>query len=348
MKTIQMMGWGLPVCAVVSGALQGAEADPNRLSVNGKYSVNAKGSFTSSTPAANIGPLGGGAGTQRFYNDGFVGTDISGNAGGRTWNWSYNDPVQMPVAGTLNFHTTTSPTDGSTRNSGDGGLPGVEVRFGRVLGSFDLGGGMKVHWGLFGGLSYADLHLRDNGTQSGAITGTTDSYTVGPGTPLAPYPGPPNPVAGPGPLIPDAPASRTAFAGTATSAVRNELSGGLYAFTLGPFFELPLGDKWQIDLGVGAVAAAAHRQYSFAESTTITAPVGVPGVQRSGEVRSTDWLFGAGVRLGVGYNLSDMITLELGVDYQHLGSASQAVKGKTAKLDLDNVIGFTGGVRWRF
>lgn len=71
-------------------------------------------------------------------------------------------------------------------------------------------------------------------------------------------------------------------------------------------------------------------------------------MQRSGEVRSTDWLFGAGVRLGVGYNLSDMITLELGVDYQHLGSTSQAVKGKTAKLDLDNVIGFTGGVRWRF
>ena len=175
--------------------------------------------------------------------------------------------------------------------------------------------------------------------------------------------------------------------GTATSTVRNELSGGLYAFTLGPFFELPLGDKWQIDLGIGAVAA--HRQYSFAESTTITAPVGVPGVQRSGDVRSTDWLFGAGVRLGVGYNLracwktlgnrrvrarglqdlaekpvacrpgaltgrvfkhalSDMITLEFGVDYQHLGSASQTVNGKTAKLDLENVIGFAGGVRWRF
>ncbi len=347
MKTIQMMGWGLPVCALAAGVVQG-EDDLNRLSVNGKYSVNAKGSFTSSTPAANIGPLGGGAGTQRFYNDGFVGTDISGNAGGRTWNWSYNDNAQMPVAGTLNFHTSTSPTDGITRNSGDGGLPGLEVRLGRVLGSFDLGGGMKVNWGLFGGLSYAHLNLRDNGTQSGAISVTRDSYTVGPGTPLAPYPGPPNPVAGPGPLIPDAPASRTPFAGTATSTVRNELSGGLYSLTLGPFFELPLGDKWQIDLGVGAVAAAARRGYSFSESTTITTPVGVPGVQRSGEVRSTDWLFGAGVRLGVAYNLSDMITVELGVDYQHLGSASQTVNGKTARLDLENVIGFTGGVRWRF
>ena len=86
----------------------------------------------------------------------------------------------------------------------------------------------------------------------------------------------------------------------------------------------------------------------FAESTTITTPVGVPRVQRSGDVRSTDWLFGAGARLGVGYNQSDMVTLELGVDYQHWGSTSQGVKGKTAKLDLDNVIGFTGGVRWRF
>ena len=148
--------------------------------------------------------------------------------------------------------------------------------------------------------------------------------------------------------IPDARAARTAFAGTATSTVRNELSGGLDAFTLGPFFELPLGDKWQLALGVGAVAAAAHRQYPFAESPTITTPVGVPRVQRSGEVRSTDWLFGAEVRLGVAYNLSDMITVELGVDDQHLGSASQTVNGKTARLDLENVIGFTGGVRWRF
>ena len=137
------------------------------------------------------------------------------------------------------------------------------------------------------------------------------------------------------------------------------------------------------------MAVAARRQYSFAESTTITAPVGVPGVQRSGAVCSTDWLFGAGVRLGVGYNLracletlrnrrvrarglqalaekpvacrpgaltgrvfkhalSDMITLELGVDYQHLGSSSQGVNGKTARLDLEIVIGFTGGVRCRF
>ena len=95
-------------------------------------------------------------------------------------------------------------------------------------------------------------------------------------------------------------------------------------------------------------SAPVTRSFLFAESTTITTPVGVPGVQRSGDVRSTDWLFGAAVRLGVGYNLSDMVTLELGVDHQHLDSPSQAVKGKTEKLDLDNVIGFTGGVRWWF
>lgn len=347
MKTIQWMGWGLPMCAVVGGVLQGAEDDPNRLSVNGKYSVNVKASFTRKTVAANIGSPGALApGTQRSYDDGFVGTDISRNALGKTWNWSYNDNVQRTLTpGMLNFHTTTSPADGITRNSRDDGLPGFEVRYGRALGGFDLGGGRKLKWGLLGGISFGDLHLRDNGTQSGAITVTRDSYAVGAGIPLAPYPG--GGVAGPGPLIFDT-AARTAFPGTATSAVRNELNGGFYAFTLGPFFELPLGKRWQIDMGAGAVAAVARRQYSFAESTTITTPVGVPGVPRRGEVRSTDWLFGAGGRLGVSYNLSDMITLELGVDYQHLGATSQVVNGKTARLDLDHVIGFTGGVRWRF
>ena len=340
MKTSQLMGWGLPVCFLAGGTLHGAEADPNRLTVNGRYSVNVQASFTSSTPAPNIGLPG-----QRFYNDGFVGTDISGNAGGKTWNWGYNDAAQMPVAGTLNFHTSTSPTDGTTRNSGDGGLPGLEVRYGRVLGQFELGG-LKVNWGVLGGLSYADLHLRDNGTQSGAITGITDSYAVGAGTPLAPYPG--AGFAGPGPLIPVTPAGRTAFAGTATSAVRNEVDGGIYAFTLGPFFEIPLGNKWQVDLGVGGVAAAARRRYSFAENTTITAPVGVPAVTRAGEVDSTDWLFGVGVRLGVGYNFTEMLMLELGIDYQHLGTTSQGVNGKTARLNLENVVSFTGGLRWRF
>ena len=346
MKTIQVMGWGLPLCAVAGGALQGAEDDLNRVSINGSYSVNVKASFTRKTAAANIGLPGvGGPGTQRVYDDGFVGTDISGNAGGKTWNWSYKDNVQVPAPGTLNFHTTTSPADGVTRKSGDGGLPGLEVRYGRVLGAIDFGGRRKLKWGVQGGVSMADLHLKDNGTQTGAITGTTDSYAVG-AIPLAPYAG--VGVAGPGPLIPDVPGSRTAFAGTATSAVRNSMSGTFYTFTLGPFLELPLGERWQIDLGVGAVAAAARRGYSFAESTTITAPVGVPGVQRSGEVRSTDWLFGAGARLGVAYNLSDITTLELGVDYQHLGSTSQGVNGQTARLDLNHVIGFTGGVRWRF
>ena len=68
----------------------------------------------------------------------------------------------------------------------------------------------------------------------------------------------------------------------------------------------------------------------------------------SGDVRSTDWLFGAGVRLGVGYSPSDIITLEVGVDYQHLGSANQSVNGKPARRDWENVTGFSGGVRWRF
>ena len=347
MKTIQLMGWGLPLCVGAGGALQGAEDELNRIAINGSYSVNVKASFTRKTAAANIGLPGfGGPGTRRVYDDGFVGTDISGNAGGKTWNWSYQNAAQATlVPGTLNFHTTTSPADGVTRKSGDGGLPGVEVRYGRVLGAVDFGGRRKMKWGLLGGVSMAHLNLRDQGTQSGAITGTRDSYAVG-AIPLAPYAG--VGVAGPGPLIPDVPGSRTAFAGTATSAVRNTVSGTLFAFTLGPFFELPLGDRWQIDLGVGAVAAAARRGYSFAESTTITTPVGVPGVQRSGEVRSTDWLFGAGARLGVAYNLDEATTLELGVDYQHLGSTSQGVNSQTARLDLNHVIGFTGGVRWRF
>ena len=345
MKTSQLMGWGLPVCFLAGGTLHGADEDPNRLMVNGRYTLNVLAKYSSSSPAPNIGGLLGGPGTQRTYNDGFVRTDISGNAGGKTWNVGYNDPVQLSVPGTLNFHTSTSPTDGITRNSRDGGLPGLEVRYGRVLGQFNLGP-RKVKWGLLGGVSYADLHLRDNGVQSGAITGTTDSYAVGAGIPLAPYPG--AGFAGPGPLFPVAPAVRTAFAGTATSAVRNEVDGGIYAFTLGPFFEIPLGNKWQVDLGVGGVAAAARRRYSFAENTTITAPVGVPAVTRTGEVDSTDWLFGVGVRLGVGYNFTEMLGLELGIDYQHLGTTSQGANGKTARLDLENVVSFTGGFRWRF
>jgi hypothetical protein len=49
------------------------------------------------------GPASGG-GVNRCYDDGYVYVDVTGNAGGATWNWGYQSASQVPGNGMIVFH----------------------------------------------------------------------------------------------------------------------------------------------------------------------------------------------------------------------------------------------------
>ena len=55
--------------------------------------INARFKHVNNMSSASPGPAAGG-GVNRTYDDGSVGVDSSGNQGGQTWNWGYQNASQ--------------------------------------------------------------------------------------------------------------------------------------------------------------------------------------------------------------------------------------------------------------
>src|SRR5882672_7958373 len=101
-------GWKVPVTgALLFATAVSAEQDlqtylnsTNRVTLSVRYGFNVSGKFkgigSSFAPGA---PLAGGRRTPRGdnynYDNGYVLTDISGNAGGQTWYWGYDSASQV-------------------------------------------------------------------------------------------------------------------------------------------------------------------------------------------------------------------------------------------------------------
>src|SRR5580704_14794599 len=116
--------WKVPVSgALVLATAVSADQDlqtylnsTNRVTVSLRYGLNIKGRFTgpSSINFPTSFPLAGGRRTPNGdpynYDDGYVLTDISGNAGGQTWYWGYDNSSQVNIANhTVSFDRTTAP-----------------------------------------------------------------------------------------------------------------------------------------------------------------------------------------------------------------------------------------------
>lgn len=327
----------------------------NRVSFSGKFSFLINADFTSATPAPSIGAVGASGGTvpstavDRFYDDGFVRIDISGNAGGTTWFWGYNDASQVAGVGTpgatLTFHSSPSPADQFTRGSRDAVLPGFELSYGRVLKEWEVRPGQFASFGLMGSFGYTDLRLRDSGVAAGTVLLTTDTYAIGAGTvpPAPPYSGT---FAGPGPVIPDNPnGGRVIAPAAATATVVNRVEGRMYAVTLGPFFEVPFHERLLAKFSGGLAVAVADRSYSFSETVAV---VGAPVTSRSGRVSSADLLAGASFQMGLGWMITERWSLDVAGQYQYLGTTRQSVQGKTAMLDLQSAVSVLASVNFHF
>src|SRR3954463_16063047 len=133
----------LTLAAASPFALHGADfpEDPNRLSFGARFGMNFKAAFGNS-PAPNPGAAV--AGADHTYNDGYVLRDISGNAGGLTWNWGYQNGSQNPPAGVGNtasmlFHAVQfdnpSANAGNINVTDDPQYSG-ELTYQRVMGRF--------------------------------------------------------------------------------------------------------------------------------------------------------------------------------------------------------------------
>ena len=102
----------------------------NRFTFSARFGLNISAKFKgiggNLNPSKNPGQ----------YDDGYVHTDVSGNAGGQTWYWGYDNSSQINAGNnTVSFDRTTATANGnsSTGNEDSGVTTGFELAY-RQLG----------------------------------------------------------------------------------------------------------------------------------------------------------------------------------------------------------------------
>jgi hypothetical protein len=316
------------------------ESSPNRFGASARLSLNISAKFRNLggfSTASNPGPATGG-GLDRFYDDGFVRVDSTGNKGGLTWFWGYENASQLPGNDTVEMHTASGPARAVVRQEDDPQL-GFELSYGRRLGQ---AGRMK--WGLETAFGFTDLSIRNNQTLVGAATILSDAYPLG-GIipPLPPYSGSFN---GPGPLIGDSPGRTLQSAPSGALIIgQRKLQANLYTLRLGPYIEVPIWKRLGAEFGGGLSLGGVNSEFSFSENVSLR---NIGSVSRVGRDSRGDFLIGGYVGGQLIYEVNDRLDVFSGIQFQHLGSFKQHAAGKQAELDLGQSIFLTVGLRFAF
>lgn len=276
-------------------------------------------------------PLGGGI--DYDYDDGHVHVDSSGNAGGETWNWSYDNDSQYNPAGTgsIDYSITNSLANGRAEEDG-GTNPGAEIFAYYDMGDAGFNGanGHRATWGFRAGLQYSRINASNSDLITTALSTTTDSFDLG-GTipPQAPYTGSFN---GPGPLIGDSP-TRTATDGTGFVSGKRELDVDLTVLNLGTYLEIPVAQRLDVLIEGGVSLGMASGDYQFNSATTVG---GLSTQLSNGSDSRTDFL--SGVYLGVSaiYKLNEDWSIQGSGRYQYMQSFEMSTGGSQASLSFDS------------
>jgi hypothetical protein len=301
--------------------------NPNWFSFGPQFGLNLNARFKH---IGNVNPASSGN-----YDDGFVQTDSSGNAGGQTWNWGYQNASQVQ-GDTLTMHGSSAAINAAENQSGNLGV-GFDLAYGRRLGTA-LGG----KWGLQAAFDFTTISIHDSHPISGTGALISDKYSLGGITaPQAPYAGSFN---GPGPLLGDSP-TRTMSSQTVLITGSRTLDAQIYALRLGPYFEFPFGRRWSGRLDGGLVLAVASTQYSFNE--TITYGNGQV-VNNSGSSSGAEFNAGGFLEAKLLFALTRKTSLFAGAQYEHLGTFSQNTGNEQAQLDMSNTAYIRFGVELNF
>ena len=313
----------------------------NRFSLVGRAVFNIEGGFKDVGSLA-LGTVGQTTpdGTPYNYDDGYVLTDVSGNAGGQTWNWGYNNSSQIS-GNTILMHQTTAL--GSTATGADA-LPtgpgfGFELVYNRQLGRHE-----KFSYGVEVAMNYLHVSLDGNRQSSADISQTTDTYSFTPGTtpPSAPYQGT---FDGPGFLINASPISSVTGPGTAAITGSQQLDANIWGWRLGPYLDFPVTERVQLSLSAGLAMALFDVSGSWAETTTIT---GQGPASSSGAGSDTSFQWGAYVGLNAAWQFAPLWSAVVGVQYQYLDVYEDTLGGRAVELDLNQSVGVTFGVSYSF
>jgi hypothetical protein len=295
------------------------------LSYRAGFNINASfknlGQLPFSSPGAAIG------GVPHTYHNGYVLLDSSDNEGGLTWNWGYDNPGQIMGD---NVVMSSSLPGGIGHEVSDDPQHGFELSYLRQVGALGKG-----QWGIELAFNYTDVSLdNDNTLAEGGLI--ADAYPLdGIAPPEAPYRGV---FDLPGPMIGDVP-RRVPVSMTA------RLDAPVYGFRLGPFLEVPVYKRASALFSAGFALAIVDAEFKYQQTAA------VPGggiLQQSGKQSRTETMPGGYVAASLLCRVTDLISLSAGVQYQNVGTFTQSIGDKQAKLDLSESIFVTAGLAFRF
>jgi len=279
----------------------------------------------------NPQPLGGG---QNYnYDDGFVRLDATGNAGGHSWNWGYDNAAQFnPVGGGSISMTTSRVLPHQGAKGGEDFALGIEAFAYYKLGELprlNLGGG-PARWGLKASLHYANISIDEWGRVFADVSRVTDTFSMnGVLPPLAPYEGS---FSGPGPLLSDNPTRVTAGLPNGASVAGNrELEVDLFGLTIGPVLELPVTNRFSLSLEGGVSLAIANGDFNFSSLTTVA---GVGSQAASGGDSRTMLLPGMSGGFSAIIQLTDSWSAYGGARYQYYSDLKIGSENSRAELDF--------------
>ncbi|MBL9131046.1 MAG: hypothetical protein JNG86_07605 [Verrucomicrobiaceae bacterium] len=293
------------------------------------------------------------AGTNYFYTDGFVQLDSSGNFGGLTTFWLYNnatqfDPTGFGGMGAINYTTlvgsglnqTGSVTDDNIAASAGFDLR-ADLHFGAVSFLPKIAG-RPIAWGLHSGFQYSRVDVSNSDSLTASLTTINDSFNLNGLAPLAP--GIPGSFTGPNVMIGDTP-TRTFGAANASITGSRDLDVQVFITQIGSYLEIPITKKIDLMLEGGFLVGVASGSYDY--TTTVAVP-GVGAQTTSGHSSHNRLLPGFYTGLGLTYNITPHFGIQGAARYQYMRQFDLIANGSDASLSFDSAFVLSLSAVWKF
>jgi hypothetical protein len=279
-----------------------------------------------------------------IYDDGYVREDQTGNAGGYTSYWGYDNASQYNAAAqTLTFHSTSSYSTSGGANANGGPFVGFDLAYGDDY-VYWKDAHCRIGWEL--GFDLLPISISDNHPMSATVNQSAYNFNTGsiilPG---APYHGGSS---GQGPLLPSSPASvtsQTLLAGTVTGTRSLEVM--LYTIRLGPSFSWGVTENLGFSLSAGSVIGMASGDYKYDEIIA----TGNSSATDVGSFGGADIVYGGYVNATLKYHVVDNgrdAYFYIGAQYTPMTDAIFSNGGRSGQLNLDGQVYFTVGIGWPF
>ena len=340
--------WSVSIAACLCAAAAHAQQDEtNRITMSARFGFNISARFKgfSTLPSPPSSNRKTPSGDSYNYDNGYVLTDQSGNFGGQTWYWGYDNSAQQISGNNIVLSRSTLESGAGSATAKDNPDYGGELVYYRLL---DTKGKLRLGFEL--AANFLNLSMNDSRTLSAGVSRTSYPFPFAPGTtppsatPGAPYQGS---FEGPGFVIGDTPGEPTTaiVPGGATIEGHRKFDANLWGFRMGPSLEYPVNQYLKFGLSGGFAGALVDAEASWSETITIEGTSSAPLTGSDDTLKTKlGWYVGA----TASWQFAERWSVLAGVQYQGLGTFRHSFGGRQVELDLTKSLFATIGVGFSF